>query len=218
MNDLVIIGAGGLAKEIAVLIDDVNAALAKPLWRLLGYVDADERRTGQIHGRARILGDDSYLLHHQGPLAAVFAIGSPQKLAAASERLAAAQLTYPFLVHPTAVVDTASVRLAGGVVVAAGSVLTTDIEVGERTAINLNCTVGHDARIGADCVIMPSVNISGGVTLGDRCLIGAGAIILQNLTVGADAIVGAGAVVVHDVPAGTTVVGMPARAMPRHDD
>lgn len=44
--------------------------------------------------------------------------------------------------------------------------------------------------------------------------IGSGATILPGITIGERAMVGAGAVVTKDVPAGTTVVGNPARVVP----
>jgi serine O-acetyltransferase len=50
-------------------------------------------------------------------------------------------------------------------------------------------------------------------TVGDNVYVGAGARILGGIRVGDDAVIGANAVVVHDVPAGTTVVGIPARAL-----
>jgi acetyltransferase-like isoleucine patch superfamily enzyme len=43
--------------------------------------------------------------------------------------------------------------------------------------------------------------------------IGSGATILSNVTIGERAIIGAGAVVTKDVPAGTIVVGNPARVL-----
>ena len=52
-------------------------------------------------------------------------------------------------------------------------------------------------------------------TVGERVQIGAGAKILGPIEAGDDAHVGANAVVVDDVPAGATVVGIPARVVPR---
>ena len=53
------------------------------------------------------------------------------------------------------------------------------------------------------------------ITIGRNVWIGGGALILPGVTVGDNAIVGAGSVVTRDVPAGSTVVGNPARAMRR---
>jgi serine acetyltransferase len=55
--------------------------------------------------------------------------------------------------------------------------------------------------------------MSGGVDVGSRCLIGTGAKVLQYLKIGDDVTVGAGSVVTKDVPAGTTVIGVPARPL-----
>jgi len=45
--------------------------------------------------------------------------------------------------------------------------------------------------------------------------IGSGAVVMGGLRIGAGALVGAGAVVTRDVAAGTTVAGVPARALAR---
>jgi UDP-2-acetamido-3-amino-2,3-dideoxy-glucuronate N-acetyltransferase len=49
----------------------------------------------------------------------------------------------------------------------------------------------------------------------DGASLGSGAVVLGGVRIGAGALVGAGAVVSRDVPAGATVAGVPARAMPR---
>ncbi|MET0292557.1 MAG: DapH/DapD/GlmU-related protein, partial [Steroidobacteraceae bacterium] len=49
------------------------------------------------------------------------------------------------------------------------------------------------------------------IVIGRNVWIGAGALVLPGVTIGDDALIGAGSVVTRDVPAGTTVVGNPAR-------
>ena len=83
--------------------------------------------------------------------------------------------------------------------------------------------IGETAEVGDDVTIFHGVTLGGTVwrevkrhpTVGDRVIIGAGATLLGAITVGADSVVGAGAVVVHDAPAGSLVVGVPARSRPR---
>ena len=154
-SDIIVVGTGGIGREVAVLIEAVNRAAAAPPWRLLGYADADPRRAGERLGAHEVLGGDDYVLGIGREVAVVVAIGWPGLLAAAHRRYDdAAHVTRPSLRHPTAVLD-GDVRLGPGVVVAAGAVLTTDIAVGAHSILNLQVTVGHDAVIGEDCVLGP---------------------------------------------------------------
>jgi bifunctional UDP-N-acetylglucosamine pyrophosphorylase/glucosamine-1-phosphate N-acetyltransferase len=84
-----------------------------------------------------------------------------------------------------------------------------------------DAAVGDNAIIGATAV---TANFDGAqkseTTIGDRSRVGAGAILIAPVKVGDDAVVGANAVVTrnHDVADGQTVVGAPARPLPRSRD
>jgi sugar O-acyltransferase (sialic acid O-acetyltransferase NeuD family) len=214
-RNLVVLGSSGLAREMAMVVEHVNAREHR--WKFLGFVAADAAEKGRDLGLGPVLGDDAWLLGQDLEADLVVGIGYPKVRAKVLERYlaAGARFHYPNLVHPAASLDFRRVELGRGNVVTAGVAMTCDIRIGDFNLFNLNVTVGHDDVIGSFNVFNPSVNLSGNVTVGDRVLAGTGSQILESLRIGSDATVGAGAVVRADVEPGQTVVGIPAKPIAR---
>lgn len=85
-----------------------------------------------------------------------------------------------------------------------------DTVIGEGTKIDNLVQIGHNCRIGRNCLIAGMVGLSGSTILEDGVMIGGGAGTAGHLTVGRGAVVFARAGVSKDVPAGARVAGAPA--------
>jgi sugar O-acyltransferase (sialic acid O-acetyltransferase NeuD family) len=210
MKDLVIVGHGGLARETAFLVEEINRA--RPTWKLLGYVASQPDDVGTTIGQHPIWGTDDQLSASARELAVVVAIGTAAIVQRLHERFAAnSRLTIPSLVHPAVTGDWRRIQMGPGNLVLNDASFTTDIVVGACNVFNPGCTVAHDCRLGSYCLIGPGANLAGEVTLGDRVLVGTGARVLPGRRVGSDITIGAGAVVTQDLATPGVYVGVPAR-------
>lgn len=212
MKPLVIIGAGGLGKEMAVMVRHIN--VHTPSWELLGFYD-DEPYTSNVVGIPMLGKIEDIITHLQRTqFAVLIAIGDPSVKFQIYQRLCNTDVYFPSFVHPS-VTWGENIRMGKGCLVAAGCRLTVDITLGDFVLLNLNTTVGHDVKINSFTSVMPGVHVSGHVNISNEVLIGTGASVLQQLSIGEKSIVGAGAVVTKSLPSKSIYVGVPAKPMLR---
>ncbi|MBI3234463.1 MAG: NeuD/PglB/VioB family sugar acetyltransferase [Bacteroidetes bacterium] len=208
MKSIVIMGAGGFARELLWLIESLGD------WNILGFIRSDPNGTQeQLHGFPSYPSMQDFLSRHTSEETVYYAFGagSPKvKKSMDAEAISAGLVIAPPLVFPTVHIHS-SIQLSNGVVICAGTTLTVDIIVGYGTMLNLHCTVGHDTVIGDFCTFSPGVHLSGNVRVDNNVVCGTNSSVIPNITLGESCVIGAGAAVVKSIPAGKIAVGIPAK-------
>lgn len=211
MKNIVIIGAGGFAREVQWLINDINKE--NKIWNIVGFIDKEERNKGLDLNGDKIIGDFGEIKYLGiKDLYYICGIGNPQLKKKLSDYAESMNLKPATLVHPSVIMSDL-VSIGEGSIVCASNTMTINITIGKHVILNLDCTVGHDAIIGDYSTILPSVNISGNTNIGNLVSMGTGSFIIQGASIGDNSIIGAGAIVVTDIPKNSTAVGIPAKVI-----
>jgi len=88
-----------------------------------------------------------------------------------------------------------------------------DTTIGDGTKLDNMVHVGHNCRIGRDCLLCGQVGIAGSVKIGDRVVLGGQTGVADNLEIGSDVVTGASTIILSTVPPGRALLGYPAVRM-----
>lgn len=209
MEKIIIVGAGGLGREVQWLIDRINKKESKK-WEVIGFIDDNIEPGREVNGN-KVLGDINYLENMDEHINVTLAIGCASVRNKIAARLKKNEkLIFPNLFDPD--VNKSDLIYWGcGNIVCAGNILTVNIQIGDFNIINWNCTIGHDSIIGNCNTLYPSVNISGNTHIYHRTEFGTGAKIIQGKSVCSDTIIGAGGIIVKDIIEKGTYIGVPVK-------
>ena len=217
---VVIFGAGGLAREVAWVLNMPGTMLQSaknkhsPTIHVLGHLDDREELHGtEVNGRT-ILGGAAWLVDRPGH-AVVVAVGNPAARRKVVERLRATGAEFPTILASATVLGD-EVEFGEGVITLPGVVITCNVHIGDFVLLNPHVNVSHDCRIGDYCSLGPGVSLAGNVHVGSLTDIGTNASAIPGARIGSEVVIGAGACVVHDVPDGVTAVGVPAKVISKH--
>lgn len=209
MKKIIILGAGGFAREVAWLIEEINSEHEE--WYLEGFIEEGNKNVGAVLNNYKILGDFEWIKNNEYEnLFYVCAVGDPTLRIKFSEAAENLNVKPAILIHPNAKISNYS-SIDEGTIICAGAIITANVTIGKHVVISVNSVVSHDSIISDFTTILPSVTVSGNVKIGSGCYIGTKSAIINKINIGCNTIVGAGATVTKDLPDNCTAVGTPAK-------
>lgn len=204
---MLIIGAGGFAKEILEIQHQNNQ-----LDNLCFYDDLNSDAPEKLYGKFRVLKDTMDAKEYFKNVDCHFALG----IGDLTLRFA---LFQQFVELGGKIISTISqmaeighygVSIGAGCNILGGVRISNDVRIGKGTMIYYNAIITHDVCIGDFCEVSPNAKLLGRCKIGNFVQIGTGAIVFPDVKVGDNAIIAAGAVVRTSVPENVMVAGMPA--------
>lgn len=209
MRTLYLCGAGN--PEGVRLAQRINRH--RPRWERLVILDDDPGRHGQRMMGVEIAGPFS-MLEDADPgesEVANMVARTTVKRRLARRKIAAFGVPFATLVDPG--VDVEGVELARDVIVYPNAVTGAEAFIDEGSVVFMGAVVGHESRVAPGCVIAANAVLNARVHLEEGVYVGTCAAILPEVTIGAWATVGAASLVSRDAPAGSTVMGVPGKAL-----
>lgn len=114
------------------------------------------------------------------------------------------------LIHPNTTISP-SVKLGVGVAIKAYCVLASDAEIGDFSFLQSSVIMGHDVKVGKFCQVNSFSFFAGNSILEDLVFVGAHAKFVQKAKAETESTVGIGSLILRKVKKGTTVFGSPAK-------
>ena len=207
MEDIFIIGAGGIGKEVVWIIEQINET--SPTYNLLGFIDDSKEKLNTEVVGYKIRGSLDYLkkINYRGSI--VIAIADYKIKKQIVENLKNIKISYPPITHPNLKLHQ-SVEIDEGSILYEGSIISPNVKIGKFVVISPKCGIGHDSVIKDYVTLLWNVNISGNDVIEEGVFFGSGSTIIQNKKVEKESIIGAGAIVVKDITEVGIYKGIPA--------
>ncbi len=212
--EVLILGGGGLAQEVAWVMDRCNAV--HPQYIPLGYCDDDPAKHGQsLHGYPILGSLESVVESMKTAPYYIGGIGDNVHRKSIVDRANALGLKPISVVDPS-VITAPNAEVGPGSYIAAGCILSPNGKIGAHVIVNQHCTIGHDSHIGDFAQVCPGGRVSGASVLEEGAFIGSNGVVAPGVRLGAWSVLSAAAFALKDTPPGTTSLGAPARVLYRN--
>ena len=209
LKNIIIIGAGGVGRETALIIEDINNVNKE--WNIIGFVDDNDDIQNTKIDDYHVIGKLDYILNYKKEVYVVCAIANYNvKKSIVNKLKSNKNIKFATLIHPSTILNR-TVEVGEGCIIYQNVIVTTNVTIGNHVIVSPKAGIGHDTVVKDYCNLLWNVNISGNVVLKEGVLVGSGATVIQGLEIGEGATLGAGAVVIRDIPMNKVAVGNPTR-------
>lgn len=207
MKNLIIIGAGGMGREV------LNLALQcegyNKEYVIKGFIDDNLESMNGLVGYPPVIGRiDDYKIKHDDVF--VCSIGSVHSKKKCIDSIVERGGSFISLIHPTSLINPHA-KFGLGCQVFPFAQIGSEAVIGNYVLLQSYAGIAHDVTVGDYTRIDTHVLCVGGVTIGNRVTLHTAAIINHGVTIEDDATVGAASFVIKRVKQGTSVFGTPAK-------
>jgi len=205
---MVIIGAGGFAKELIEIFVQKNDT-----GNIVFYDDVYSNKNEMLFNRFSILRDEAQVKEHflKNGNKFTIGIGNPALRHKLYTKFYGLGGIFTSVISPKACIGSLEVTMGIGCNILDGATFSNCTTTGMGCIVYYNAMITHDCILGDFVQISTGVSVLGEVTISDFVLIGANAVILPRLHIGKNAVIAAGAVITKDVPDYALMIGNPAR-------
>ena len=210
MKNLIIIGTGGVGRETALIIEEINNISKE--WNLLGFVDDNKNIHGKTINGYKVLGGSEYITDYKDEIYVVCGISNYKIKKSIIEKIKNTNhmAKFPNIIHPSVKLNR-TVEIGEGCIIYENTVITANIKIGNHVIISPKCGIGHDSILHDYVTLLWNVNISGNVVLEEGVTMGSGSTIIQGKKIEVGSFIGAGAVVIENIKPFKKAVGVPTR-------
>lgn len=208
MKDIAIFGAGGLGREIYLLIKKLNQK--KNEWNLIGFFD-DSESLDLVGSTIPVkhLGSTRELNEYPQELALVIAVGTPDVIETVFRKIKNTNIYYPNIIANDSIIYDENMVLGQGNVITSGCIFTDNVTIGNFNVFNLKTSVGHDVKIGNFNVFSPNVAVSGKVSIDSNNFFGLNSSIVQGKKIGSGNKIGASTLIIKNIKSNEFYFGVP---------
>lgn len=182
MKDLVLIGAGKFALEVARYVEDVTAAAPETGYRIRQYLSVDG---DPAHAPAELTRPLAGFEPRPGTHVVVALSDVVQRRQVIGDIVVKHGLVADNIVHPSSRVDPTALRGTGNII-GPDNYVGVNTTFGDFNIVNYRSTFGHHSRVGSNNFVAPDFHCGNSVEIGDDNFFGLSCTVAPGVRIGSD--------------------------------